>query len=81
MISQDSPETFGEFLASYNDLIEKLVSISHFGTSPNIPQTQSAQSSQLMSELSDNPSGVHHLVSNDGENNTWINRLMRAIHS
>jgi hypothetical protein len=35
-ISSQAPETIEEFLTAYSELIEQLVSVSHFGLSPAI---------------------------------------------
>lgn len=41
--SNETPETLGEFLEMYNELIEELVLISQFGTSSKIRQSDTPQ--------------------------------------
>lgn len=49
----NQPETLGEFLESYNALIERLVLASSFGLSPHIPQAPSALEKHYVREMED----------------------------
>ena len=77
----EAPETIDEFLTAYSELIENLVSISHFGLAPSIQHPETAQTRQLMNEVSDDPVGVEELSEDRPENETFLNRILKAVHS
>ena len=71
----------GEFLDSYNALIEQLVLASSLGLSPHIPQATTALEKHYVQEMSDSVhEGVDELNKLEGQKNNFINRIMGLIH-
>ena len=71
----------GDFLDSYNALIEELILASSLGLSPHIPQAPTPLEKHYVQEMSDSEhEGVEELNSLQGENNNFINRTLSLLH-
>lgn len=82
IIFQNQITTFRDFLNAYNETIEKLVQISHFGLSGKIEHEVTAQEQHLLDELNDQVTGIPDLKDETKEENgNFINKFMGLIHS
>jgi hypothetical protein len=80
--SKNKPETLGEFLDKYNELIEHLVLASTMGHSPFIPQAPTTLEKHYVQEMANTAGseGVSELNELKGDSNNFINRAMSLLH-
>lgn len=81
LVLDQEPETLEEFLEVYNQTIEELVRTSHFGFSEKVEQSATAQEKHFEQEMRSQVEGLKELREGRDENNTFVNRFMRLLHS